>query len=553
MRSMVRGLFVVAFAVCLASADVARGQGPAQHDGHTMAGGRLGMVRFETSCAASAQPTFTHALALLHSFEFRPAIDGFHEAVKTDPSCAIAYWGVALASWGNPFAAGIKPPGQIAQGLDAVQRARSTGSPTPRERGYIEAVAKLFEHADTIEQPSRLMAYRDAMEQLAAREHDDTEATIFYALALAATAPPTDKTYANQLKAGAILERLFAAAPDHPGLAHYIIHSYDVPPLAPRALEAARRYSEIAPSAPHALHMPSHTFTRVGAWQSSIDANLASAAAARQVNAVTEELHADDYLAYAYLQAGRDAAVRRLVEALPEIRSRFDPSQMGSAAPPTAGFFSLAAIPSRYALERGDWSAAMALPSFDSPARFADALREFARGLGAARAGHPDQASAAAVRLAGLHEELARNGESYWADQVDIERAEVEAWAAFARGKRDEALDAMRQAAAREDATEKNAVTPGPVAPARELLGEMLLELNRPAEALPEFETALKHEPNRFRSLAGAARAARFSGNDQTATARYATLLQLCAQADQPGRRELSDAREWLAGHPATP
>jgi hypothetical protein len=544
-----RGVLTIATAVGLSLAfgwSSARAQAPAH--AHHLEG--LGTVRFETSCEAAAQPTFARALALLHSFEFRESIDGFQQTLKADPGCAIAYWGIALASWGNPFAAGIKPASQIERGLAAVQAGRSIGSPTPRERSYIDAVANLFEHADTIDQARRLVAYRDAMQSLAAREPQDQEATIFYALALAITAPPTDKTYANQLKAGALLEQLFAAQPNHPGLAHYIIHAYDVPPLAPRALDAARRYSEIAPSAPHALHMPSHTFTRVGDWERSIDANLASAAAARAAGSVAEELHASDYLTYAYLQTGRDADARQVRDNVDAMRNRFDPSASGSAAPPTAGFFALAAIPARYALERGDWAAAMALETRKSPVRFADAISDFARGLGAARSGHAAEATAAVSRLQALQDELATAHEAYWAEQVNIQRQGVSAWLAFAEGHRQEAVDLMRAVAAREDATEKNAVTPGPLAPARELLGEMLLEIGRPSDALPEFETALEHEPNRFRSVAGAASAARQSGNEEKATRYYGMLLQICAKGDQQGRVALDDARQWQRAHP---
>src|SRR3954451_25360891 len=261
----------------------------AQHAGHS---DRIGTVQFPTSCAADVQPSFERSLALLHSFEFREAAEGFQAVLGGDSTCAIAYWGLALAAWGNPFAAGIKPTTQTERGLQAVERGRSTGRPTPRERSYVDAAAKLFEGAGTIDQGTRLIAYRDAMHALAAREPGDIEATIFYALSLAITAPPTDKSYANQLEAGAILEKLFAAHPDHPGLAHYIIHAYDVPALADRALSAARRYAAIAPVAPHALHMPSHTFTRVGAWQESIDTNIASGDAARRDGATSEELHA---------------------------------------------------------------------------------------------------------------------------------------------------------------------------------------------------------------------------------------------------------------------
>jgi tetratricopeptide (TPR) repeat protein len=527
----------------LASGSVVARQDMAQHAGHT---GKLGTVHFPTSCAADVQPSFERSLALLHSFEFREATEGFQAVLGEDSRCAIAYWGIALAAWGNPFAAGIKPPAQIQRGQQAVERGRSTGRPTPRERGYLDAAAKLFEHADTLDQGTRLIAYRDAMQSLAARESGDFEATIFYALSLAITAPPTDKTYASQLKAGAMLEELFAAHPDHPGLAHYIIHAYDVPALAPRALDAARRYAEIAPSAPHALHMPSHTFTRVGDWDRSIDANLASAAAARSAGSVSEELHASDYLTYAYLQTGRDADALRLRDSLAAIQGRFDPAAPGSAAPPTAGFFAMAAIPARYALERGDWAAAAALETHDSPVPWADAITDFARAIGAARLGNPPVAVAAMGNLRLLRLKLVNAHEEYWAEQLAIQSDEISAWISFAVGRGDAAIQMMRAAATREDATEKNAVTPGPLVPAREMLGEMLMELERPAEALAEFETALTHEPNRFRSLEGAARAAVKSGDSAKATRYYTTLVENCSNADQPPRQSLIDAKAWL-------
>jgi tetratricopeptide (TPR) repeat protein len=533
----------VAAWLSLTDGAVAARQDMSQHASHA---GKLGTVHLQTSCAADVQPAFDHALALLHSFEFAEATDGFQSVLSGDSRCAIAYWGIALAAWGNPFAAGINPRAQFDRGAQAIERGRSTGSPTPRERAYLEAAATLFDRADTIDQGARLIAYRDAMQALAARETGDLEATIFYALSLAIAAPPTDKTYADQLKAGAMLEDLFAAHPDHPGLAHYIIHAYDVPALAPRALAAASRYSEIAPSAPHALHMPSHTFTRVGNWNGSIASNLASADAARRAGSTAEELHASDYLTYAYLQTGRDAEAKRLLDALPSIQSRFDPSAPGGAAPASAGFFALAAIPARYALERGDWAAAATIETHPSPVAWADGISDFARGLGAARSGTPGVAAAAAARLQTLHDALTAAHELYWAEQLAIQHQEVLAWIAFAEGRRDEALDAMRAAATREDATEKNAVTPGPLAPARELLGELLLELGRPADALEAFETALTHEPNRFRSLDGAARAAGKSGDAAKATRYYSALLEVCAKADQPPRQSLVDAGDWI-------
>ncbi|HSE51502.1 MAG TPA: hypothetical protein VLB00_04900 [Gemmatimonadales bacterium] len=504
----------------------------------------VGTVRFATSCRPAAHATFSRAVALLHSFAFATAADEFQAVLKADPDCAMAWWGLALVAWGNPFAAGVKSPAQIARGLEAVKGARATGTPTPRESRYVEAVARLYEHADSLDQRARVSAYRDAMTALVAREPADTEATIFHALALAIAADPADKTYANQLAAGATLERLFARLPDHPGLAHYIIHSYDVPPLAGRALGAAGSYSRIAPAVSHALHMPSHTYTRVGEWQRSVDANLRSAEAARREGSVAEELHAGDYRMYAFLQLGRDSAAREILAALPPIASRMDPTAVGTGAPPAAGYYAIAAIPARWALERGAWSEAARLELRPSPTPFADAVTWFARGLGAARTGDTLGADSAAAALLGLREKLTRAGEGYWAGQVEIQRRSVAAWRALAAGRTAEALAGMRGAAELEDATEKNAITPGPLAPARELLGEMLLAARRPAEALAAFEATLRHEPNRFRALAGAARAAR-EGGDRDAARKYsAALLTLGARADRPRRPELLDAEK---------
>jgi len=496
----------------------------------------IGTVHFATSCRPAAQPRFNRAVALLHSFAFSEAAAGFSAVLGADPECAMAWWGLAMTAWGNPFAAGIKPASQIQRGLDAVTRARAAAAPTARESRYIEAAARLYERADSMDQRARLLSYRDAMAELVAREPDDTEAAIFHALALAITADPADKTYASQLAAGATLERLFAKMPDHPGLAHYIIHSYDVPPLAGRALGAARSYSRIAPAVSHALHMPSHTYTRVGYWQQSVDANVTSGEAARREGSTAEELHAADYRTYAYLQMGQDRAARKILATLPAVARRMDPNAIGTGAPPAAGYFAIAAIPARYALERGAWAEAAALELRPSPVPFADAVTWFARAVGAARIGDTTAAASAIAALLGLRDRLTKAGESYWSEQVEIQRRSAMAWRAFAAGRTDEALAEMRSAAEREDATEKNAITPGPLAPARELLGEMLLAAHQPAPALAEFEATLRHEPNRFRALAGAARAAR-EAHDRAAARKYsAELLKLGARADRPGR-----------------
>jgi hypothetical protein len=514
---------------------------------------RLGTVRFENSCAAAVQPALTRAVALLHSFEFARAIEGFAETSVKDPACAIAYWGVAMARWGNPFAPGIKPPAQLLPGRAAIERARMIGAKTDRERDYVAAVAALYDNFERVDQRTRVTAYRDAMAKAAAKYPDDSETAAFYALALAFAADPADKTYADQIKAGAILEKLWEAQPDHPGLAHYIIHAYDSPPLAPRAVAAARRYAKIAPSAPHALHMPSHTFTRLGYWQDSIDTNVLSAAAALKDGSVAEQLHALDYQVYAYLQTAQDRAVRRIVDSLPETVTRFDPDKAGSAAPGSAGVFALAAIPARYALERGAWAAAAKLEVHPSRFAFADAMTWFARALGSARIRDAGGADAAAAELQTLSERLSQAGETYWAEQVAIQRLGASAWRALAAGNPEEALSTMRTAAAREDATEKSAVTPGPLAPARELLGEMLLLLKQPKDALAEFEATLAKEPNRFRALSGAMTAALQSG-DRARARKYAQqLVRICARADAPPRTELAAARRLAAAAKTKP
>jgi tetratricopeptide (TPR) repeat protein len=381
------------------------------------------------------------------------------------------------------------------------------------------------------------------MGTVAAAYPDDREASIFWALALTASAPPTDKTYANQLKAGAILERILPEEPDHPGIMHYIIHTYDVPALAGRALDAARRYATIAPSAPHALHMPSHIFTRVGAWQDSIDTNIASADAARRGGMATEELHALDYMVYAYLQTGQDDAVRALLPRVDALATQADPTRITGAASGVGGIFALAAIPARWALERRDWPIAARLEPKPSQFPYTEAMTYFARALGASHTGALDDARRASVALDDIQKKLAGSGDLYWAEQVAIERDGAKAYLALAEGRTTEAIATMRAAARREDATEKNAVTPGPLAPARELLGDMLLETKQPSAALVEYEATLKKEPNRFRATYGAARAAADSGNQERARRYYAQLLQIAAKADSPGRPELAEAK----------
>jgi hypothetical protein len=510
-------------------------------------GEKLGTVHFATSCNEVAQKEFSRAVALLHSFQFSRAIEGFNAVLGEDATCGIAHWGIALSDWSNPFAAGMKDKGQLQAGRESAERGKTVGAMTERERAYIAAVGKLYRDFESTPQRARLIAYRDAMSEVATKYPEDDEAQIFYALAIAASEDPADKTYAGRLKAGAILEKLFEEAPMHPGLAHYIIHTYDVPALAGRGLVAARRYSEIAPDAPHALHMPSHTFTRTGYWQESIDSNLAAAAAARREGQTAEELHATDYEIYAYLQTGQDQAARRVLDSLPEIATRFDPKAVISGAGgPSAGYFALAAIPARYALERQDWKQAVQLALRETPFPYTDAMTWFARGLGAARLRQASAAYESARALQQIRERLLKASENYWARQVEIQEVAVGAWAALVAGKKEEALRQMKLAAELEDRTEKSAVTPGPLAPARELLGEILLEMNEPAQALEQFEATLKKEPGRFRALYGAAHAGQLSGNRDACQKYFREMLKVCAHADKPGSSELIEAQRAI-------
>jgi hypothetical protein len=509
---------------------------------------KLGTVHFATSCNEAAQHEFDRAAALLHSFQFSRATEGFNAVLGEDATCGIAYWGIALSDWSNPFAVEMKDNSQLQAGRESAERGKTVGAKTERELAYLAAVGKLYADSESTPQQTRLLAYRDAMEQVAAKYPEDHEAQIFYALALAASEDPADKTYAGRLKAGAILEKLFAEEPTHPGLAHYIIHTYDVSGLAPRALAAAQRYSEIAPDAPHALHMPSHTFTRMGYWQESIDSNIAAAAAARREGQTAEELHASDYEIYAYLQTGQDQAAGRIVSSLPEIATHFDPNAVISGAGgPSAGYFALAAIPARYALERREWKQAAQSTPQVTPFLYAQATTWFARGLGAARLGQAAGANESATALQQIRERLLQAGENYWAQQVEIQELEVAAWAALAEGKKEESLKRARSAAELEDATDKSAVTPGPLAPARELLGEMLLEMKEPAQALTQFEATLAKEPGRFRALYGAARSAQLSGNHDASQRYFRELLKVCRNADKPGRSELAEAQQALS------
>ncbi len=517
-------------AVVLVTAGAAAGQQSAAE--------KLGAVNFPVACNPAAQAEFARAVAALHSFWFDTAGKAFEAVAAGDPSCGMAHWGAAMTLLGNPLASPPSPKA-LQGGWVAVEKARAAGARTQRERDYIEAIAAFYKDAGTVDHRTRALAYEKAMEQLAARYPEDREASIFYALALNVTLVPTDKTYANQLKAAAVLEKVFAEQPNHPGVAHYLIHSYDVPPLAPKGLDAARRYAAIAPSAPHALHMPAHIFTRLGYWQESVDSNRASAAAAKDHG---NWLHAMDYMTYGYLQMAQDGEARRALDAVQALGLPNN-EYIGSA-------YALAAVPARYALERRRWSEAAALSLH--PREFpwgrwpmAEAVNTYARGLGAARSGDATGARREADRLSALRDVLATAKQGYWADQTEIQRQAVIAWATRVEGKPEEALALMLRVVELEDKTEKHPVTPGPIVPPRELLGDMLLDMNRAAQALQVFEASLRGEPDRFHSVAGAARAAELVGDSARARQHYARLLTIAAKADGE-RPELRQASAFL-------
>ena len=513
----------------------------AQHEHPAGDPAKLGKVNFPVSCDASVQDQFTRGVAMLHSFWYEKANETFAAVAEKDPTCGMAYWGIAMTYYHQIWQA--PGPGDLKTGSTFAGKAKMVGAKTERERDYIAAIETFYHDSDKIDHSTRALAYERAMEQLQARYPDDHEAAIFHALALLATAPPADKTHVNQKKAGAILEPLFAEEPEHPGIAHYIIHAYDYPPLAPGALDAARRYAKIAPDSPHALHMPSHIFTRLGLWQESIDSNLASADSAKKNNAPGNELHAKDYLIYAYLQGAQDREAKGALEAPPPGRAD-DPQYMN-------WLYAMGTSPARYTVERHQWAEAAALvvpPNTFPGGRWAwtEANLHFARALGFSHTGKTEAARMEVQKLASLRDTLSGINDKYWADQVEIQRESTEAWITLAEGKSEEALRQMRSAAEHEDKTDKHNVTPGVILPAREMLGDMLLQMKQPAQAVNEFETVLRTAPNRFNALAGAARAAKLSGNSEKAKTYYAKLVSMCEHADG-NRPEIEEARTLLA------
>jgi len=522
----------------VASAVLVAANGVLAHDDDIK---KLGTVHFANSCSAEVQPLFQRGVALLHSFWYAEGAKTFAAVAKADPACAMAHWGTAITLFGNPFTWPLTGAA-LPQGWAAVERAKAANARTQRERDYIGAIEAFYKDADKMDHRTRALGYLKAMEQITERYPEDSEASIFYALALNATALPADKTYANQLKAAGILEKVFATQPDHPGVAHYLIHSYDYPSIAHQGLNAARRYASVAPDAPHALHMPGHIFTRLGLWDESIDTNIRSAKVSENH---AELLHAMDYMAYAYLQEGRDGDAKRVADHISNI-GPLNNKQFVAA-------FALAVIPARYAMERGQWADAAKLSLFPGEADFpwkaipqAEAQLVYARAIGAGRSGHAAAAKSDIERLQALRAAIVELKLPYWPQQLDIQLKVASAWAAYAEGNKAAALKLMREGADLESASDKHPVSPGYVAPALELLGDMLMEMNQPAQALPAYEDSSKREPNRFRTLAGAARAAEQSGDRVKAKAYYAELTKLAAKSDG-GRPELKRAKNYLA------
>jgi tetratricopeptide (TPR) repeat protein len=537
-------------ALLAASALLLAATGPEHEHGHSP---QLGKLSFESTCSPAAHARFETGLRWLHSFEYQEAERSFSAAAEVDPGCAIADWGVAMSNYHPLWAA--PTPEELQRARAALAKAKAAGAKSERERDYVAAIDTFYRGSDRLDHKTRVLAYSAAMGQLHQRFPQDVEAAVFYALSLiAAGTMDTDPGFTREKQAAAILNHILAANPDHPGVAHYLIHSFDYPPLAELALPAARRYAAIAPDSAHAQHMPSHIFTRLGLWDEAIKSNLAAKSAAKahstamgMSGAWDQQLHAMDYLTYAYLQTGRDEDARKVYDELKSIRQANPPS-------PTVAY-AVTAIPARVLLERRQWgeAAALTLPANLAGLaalekhKWAIANIHFAKAVGAARSGQAALAKDEVARLARIEQRLTvPPGEYDWGKQVAIERQIAEGWIAFALGNRDEAVRAMRAAADLDDATEKHPVTPGAVLPAREQLGELLLALGRPAEALSEYEASLKRAPGRLAGLYGAGRAAKLAGNSKVAERYFAELAETTQQGDG-SRSEIKDARAFAA------
>lgn len=524
----------------------------AQHGDHRHEATELGRVNFTVSCTPQAQKQFNRAVAWLHSFEYEEAEKAFTEVAATDPRCGMAQWGVAMSNYHPLWAAPTQA--ELKRGWEAIEKAKLAGARTQRERDYIAALELFYKDSDKLDHRTRTFAYHEAMKRLYESQPKDSEAGVFYALTLIATGMmANDKTYVREKEAAQILNRVLARQPQHPGVAHYLIHSYDYPALAQLALPAARSYAKIAPASAHAQHMPSHIFIRMGLWQEAIQSNLDAESSAKTFaqrhkipGAWDEQLHAMDYLAYAYPQTAQDKLAWGVLDEMNKLQN-VDPKTFKVA-------YAFGAIPARYALERRRWdeAARLTLPA-NTVSMFpwqkfpwAEAHIHFARAIGFARSGDASSARQEVEKLASLRDALPiGNGEYDWAKQVEIERQIAAAWLAFAEGTSDESLKLMRAAADLDDATDKHPVTPGAILPAREQLGELLLELKQPSAALTEFEASLRTAPERFNGLYGAARAATLASDQKKARTYYAKLLLMTRQADTP-RPELSEAKTFL-------
>jgi len=537
--------------LCIMAAQLAAVPALAQneHADHA-AGENLGAVHFPISCSPGAQRQFDRAVAMLHSFYYPETIKAFTAIATAEPSCAMAYWGIAISQRPNPLVAPF-PPEVLQPGLAAIEKARAAHATTRRERDWIDALAVFFQDYDTVDQKTRTTEYEAAMARLHETYPRDTEASVFYALALNEAVDLMDKSYSRQLKAAAILEGLQRQLPDHPGIPHYLIHSYDYAPIAAKGLPAARRYAGLAPSSPHALHMPSHIFSTLGMWQDAIRSDLASVDAfdalsahpdpAASVNGTPNPLafHSLDFLTNAYLQLGQDRRAKAIVDARNSMSGY-------PASIRYSGHTAFAAIPVRYAIERSAWAEAAALQPALTPYPQAESITWFGRALGAARSGDLAGARLDLGEIARLRDQLASAHDSYWTEQLDIQRKAAGAWIELGEKKLDEAIESMREAADREDRTEKHVAMENRLSPMRELLGELLLEANRPGEAAHEFELSLRIAPNRFRSLAGAGKAADMSGDRARARIYYQQLVALARDTDTE-RPALTRAREFLA------
>jgi tetratricopeptide (TPR) repeat protein len=504
-------------------------------------------VDFAISCGPTSQKAFKHAAWTLHSFWYPEALKEFTAIAANEPACAMAYWGIAMSHW---YPLWYPPsPAALKAGSEAVAKAMAAPTQTPREADYIAAIAAFYRDNDKLDHQTRAVAYEKAMERVYERYPADREAAVFYALALNASALKTDKTFANQRKAAEILNKIWKEEPNHPGVVHYLIHSDDSPQFAAAGLDAAICYSKIAPNVPHALHMPSHIFTRLGMWQQSIDSNRAAHTAALDYvhknrgpgSYDGETLHTMDYLEYAYLQIAQDGPAKEVVDELMSFH------QSEGANLPAA--YAVAAIPVRYALERRDWPAAAALsePAISFPLErfpWAEAMIAYARALGDARTGNTVGAEAEIGRLQSLEDKLKSN-DTYWANQVEVQRLAAAGILAHVRGDDEKAVSSVRAAAVLDATMDKHPATPSSVLPARELLADLLLELNQPAAALIEYRAMLSTDPNRFRSLLGEARAAKQTGDSATAHDAYRKLMALSKPVG-PARPELAEAKSYL-------